>query len=63
MFNLFKREDPKNVLEGLDRAQAMLDDRYQKKLIPLEVYQKQSLEFRKRREKYEKKLGTKKWDI
>ncbi len=63
MFNLFKREDPKNVLEGLDRAQAMLDDRYQKKLIPLEVYQKQSLEFRKRREKYEKKLGTGKWDI
>lgn len=27
---LFKREDPKTILEGLDRAQAMLDDRFEK---------------------------------
>ncbi len=60
---LFNRKDPKNELEGLDRAQAMLDDRFQKKLITPEMYQKQSMEFRRRREKYEKKLGKKSWDI
>lgn len=60
---LFKREDPKTILEGLDRAQAMLDDRFEKKLITPEAYQKQCLEFRARREKYEKKLGKKKYDI
>ena len=59
----FNRQEPKTVLEGLDRAQAMLDDRYEKKLITPEAYQKQCLEFRLRREKYEKKLGKKKYDI
>ena len=50
------RKDPKTELEGLDRAQKILDERYQKKQVSDEVYQKQSLEFLKQREKYEKKL-------
>lgn len=50
------RKDPKTELEGLERAQKILDDRYQKGQVMDAVYQKQCLEFRKRREKYEKKL-------
>lgn len=56
LFN-FKREDPKTVIEGLDRAQKLLDDRFEKKQVSIEYYQKQSLIFRKKREKYEKKLS------
>lgn len=56
LFN-FKRENPKTVLEGLDRSQKLLDERLEKKQVSLEYYQKQSLEFRKKREKYEKKLN------
>lgn len=55
----FNRQDPKTELEGLERAQAILNDRYEKKMIPLEVYQKQCMEFQKRREKYEKKIKDK----
>ena len=50
------RKDPKTELEGLERAQKILDERYEKGQVPLEVYQKQCLVFRTRREKYEKKL-------
>lgn len=50
------RKDPKTELEGLERAQKILDERYQKGQIMDAVYQKQCLEFLKRREKYEKKL-------
>ena len=60
---LFMRKDPKTELEGLDRAQQILDVRYQRHQVPEEVYRKQCLEFQKRREKYEKKLGKKKYDI
>ena len=60
---LFMRKDPKTELEGLDRAQQILDERYQRHQVPEEVYRKQCLEFQKRREKYEKKLGKKKYDI
>ncbi|MEG1495328.1 MAG: hypothetical protein RR047_00585 [Bacilli bacterium] len=59
---LFTREDPKTILEGLNKAQKLLDDRYDKKLISPEVYRNQSLEFMKKREKYEKKLGYSKYD-
>lgn len=51
------RKDPKTELEGLDRAQKILDERYERKQVSSEVYIKQCLEFQKRREKYEKKLG------
>lgn len=50
------RKDPKTELEGLERAQKILDERYQKGQVMDIVYQKQCLEFQKRREKYEKKL-------
>ena len=52
----FNKKDPKNELEGLERAQQILDDRHKKGQVSPEVYQKQCLEFQKRREKYEKKL-------
>lgn len=48
------RKDPKTELEGLDRAQKILDERYRKGQVMDSVYQKQCLEFQKRREKYEK---------
>ena len=57
------RKDPKTELEGLDRAQKILDERYSRHQVPEEFYRKQCLEFQKRREKYEKKLGNKKYDI
>lgn len=50
------RKDPRTELEGLDRAQKILDERYEKKQVSSEVYQKQSLVFLKQREKYEKRL-------
>lgn len=50
------RKDPKTELEGLERAQKILDERYEKHQVPDEVYRKQCFEFQKRREKYEKKL-------
>ena len=50
------RKDPKTELEGLERAQKILDERYQKGQVMDVVYQKQCLEFQKRREKDEKKL-------
>lgn len=50
------RKNPKTELEGLDRAQQILDERYKRGQVLPEVYTKQCLEFQKRREKYEKKL-------
>lgn len=58
--NFFKRENPKNALEGLDRAQEMLEERYQKKQITLEQYSAQCMEFMKKREKYQKQLDRQK---
>ena len=54
---LFKRVDPKTELEGIDRAVEILNDRFQKKLISLEEFNKKSLEFGKRKAKCLKKLG------
>ncbi len=59
----FDRKDPKNELEGLERAQKLLDDRYEKRLIPEEVYRKQCIDFAEKREKYRKKLVKDKYDI
>ena len=50
------RKDPKNELESLERAQKILDERYQKGQVLPEVYMKQSAEFGKRKEKYIEKL-------
>ncbi len=53
---LFRRVDPKTELEGIDRAVEILNDRFQKKLISLEEFNKKSLEFGKRKSKCLKKL-------
>ncbi len=60
---LFKRVDPKTELEGIDRAVEILNDRFQKKLISLEEFNKKSFEFGKRKAKCLKKLekGNKKY--
>lgn len=60
---LFKKENPKTLIEGIDRAQKLLDERFEKKQIPVEIYQKQSAEFARRREKYLKKMGKDRYDI
>lgn len=57
---LFGRKNPKTELEGIDRALEILNERYEKKLITIEQYQAQSLEFGKRKEKCLKKLAKKK---
>ena len=53
---LFRRVNPKTELEGIDRAIEILNDRFQKKLISLDEFNKKSLEFGKRKAKYFKKL-------
>ena len=53
---LFKRSDPKTEIEGIDRAVEILNDRYEKKLISLEEFNRKSVEFGKRKAKYLKKL-------
>ena len=53
---LFKRVDPKTEIEGIDRAVEILNDRFQKKLISLEEFNKKSLEFCKRKAKCLRKL-------
>ena len=53
---LFRRVDPKTELEGIDRAVEILNDRFQKKLISLEEFNKKLLEFGKRKAKCLKKL-------
>lgn len=44
------------MIEGIDRALEVLNERYEKKQISIEQYQKQAMEFGKRREKYQKQL-------
>ena len=53
---LFRRVDPKTEIEGIDRAVEILNDRFEKKLISLEEFNKKSLEFGKRKAKCLKKL-------
>lgn len=53
------RKDPKTELEGLERAQRILDERYKMHQVSEEVYRRQCMEFMKQREKYEKKLAKK----
>ena len=53
---LFRRVDPKTELEGIDRAVEILNDRFEKKLISLEEFNKKSLEFGKRKAKCLKRI-------
>lgn len=62
LFGFLTKEEAKNELEGLDRAQRMLDERYAQHQISNEAYMKQCQIFAERREKYEKKLGVSKYD-
>ena len=62
LFKLFDRKDPKTELEGLKRAQAMLDERFQRKEVSNEVYQKHRVADRERIEKCEKHRRIDKYD-
>ena len=62
IFCFLTKEEDKNELEGLDREQRMLDERYQAHQMTDEAYMKQCQIFAERREKYEKKLGVSKYD-
>lgn len=53
----FQPKDPKTEIEGLDRALEILQDRYEKKAITIEVFSKQCQEIAKKKEKYQKKLA------
>lgn len=57
----FKPKDPKTELDSLDRALEILQDRYKKKVISIEVFSKQCEEIAKKREKYKKKLEKEKY--
>lgn len=62
LFGILTKQEAKNELEALDRAQRMLDERYQAHQMTQEAYMKQCAIFGQRREKYEKKLGVSKYD-
>lgn len=55
----FQPKDPKNELEGLDRALEILQDRYEKKAITIEQFSKECQAIAKKREKYQKKIDKK----
>lgn len=57
MFFKPNKQELKRSLENLEKAQAILDERYEKKQMTIEAYQKQCIEFGKRREKLRKSLG------
>ena len=62
MFFKPNKSEAKRTLESLEKAQAILDERFEKKQVPIEVYQKQCREFGKRREKLRKILGEEIFD-
>lgn len=53
---LFKKENPQNIIDGLDKALDILKERYEKKIITLEEFTKKCEELGKKRAKYMKKL-------
>ncbi len=56
---LFKKEDQKTVLDGLDKALEILQKRYEKKIITIDEFTKKCEELGKKRQKYLKKLERK----
>ena len=52
----FNRKDPKTELEGLERAQQILDERFKKGQVSNEVYMQQSRTFGERKAKCIEKL-------
>ncbi len=57
MFFKSDKMEAKRSLESLERAQKLLDERFEKQQIDFGAYQKQCQEFGKRREKLRKALG------
>ena len=55
---LFKKPDYNAELESLKKAQKMLDDNYEKKIVSQEHYIKKSQEFREKIEKLEGKINN-----
>ncbi len=55
----FRKRNPQTKIEGLDRALEILNERYQKKQITIEEFQKQCEKFGKLRLKYQKELEKK----
>lgn len=53
---LFKKKNPENIIEGLDKALEILQERYEKKTITLEEFSKKCEQLGKKREKHLKKL-------
>ena len=53
---LLKKKNPENIIEGLDKALEILQERYEKKAITLEEFSKKCEQLGKKREKYLKKL-------
>ena len=63
---LFKKEskqDAKSALISLEKAQKVLDERFEKGQVPINIYQKQCKEFGVRREKLRKILGEEYFEI
>lgn len=63
LFNKESKTDAKAALESLERAQKVLDERFEKGQVPVNVYQKQCEEFGKRRDKLRKILGEEYFEI
>ncbi len=56
-FKKMSESEGRQALESLEKAQKLLDERFEKKQIDFPIYQKQCEEFGKRREKIKKALG------
>ena len=51
-FSVMKQDSTKNAIENLKKAQAILDERYEKKLVSNEEYIRRSNELKEQLDKY-----------
>ena len=58
-FKKMSEDEGRRAIDSLERAQKLLDERFEKKQIDFKSYQKQCEEFGKRREKIRRELGDK----
>ena len=58
-FKKMSEDEGRRALDSLECAQKLLDERFEKKQIDFNGYQKQCQEFGKRREKIRRELGDK----
>lgn len=61
-FKKMSEDEGRRALDSLERAQKLLDERFEKKQIDFNAYQKQCEEFGKRRDKIRRELGDKIFD-